>query len=73
MIDVTRYPSPEAAGATVIYAVPPALRLTTLGIRQVSPQAVAAARAFGSTRRQVLLKVLASQHPGLRRDRRSAG
>jgi glycine betaine/proline transport system permease protein len=46
-----------AAIATVIYAVPPALRLTNLGIRQVSPQAVEAARAFGSTRRQVLLKV----------------
>lgn len=43
--------------ATVIYAVPPAIRLTNLGIRQVTPQIVEAARAFGTTRRQLLFKV----------------
>jgi glycine betaine/proline transport system permease protein len=44
--------------ATVIYAIPPAIRLTNLGIREVQPSAVEAARAFGSTRTQTLFKVL---------------
>ena len=43
--------------ATFIFAVPPLIRLTNLGIRQVSPEAVEAALAFGSTRQQVLLEV----------------
>ena len=43
--------------ATVIYALPPAIRLTTLGIRQVPEQAVEAADAFGSTGGQKLRKV----------------
>jgi glycine betaine/proline transport system permease protein len=43
--------------ATVIYAIPPAVRLTNLGIRQVSEEALEAARAFGSTSRQLLYKV----------------
>ena len=43
--------------ATVIYAVPPAIRLTNLGIRQVSPELVEAARSFGATPAQLLLKV----------------
>ncbi len=43
--------------ASVLYALPPAIRLTNLGIRQVDPETVEAARAFGSTRFQVLLKV----------------
>ena len=43
--------------ATVIYAVPPAIRLTSLGIRQVSPNIVEAARSFGTTNRQLLWKV----------------
>ncbi len=43
--------------ATVIYAIPPAVRLTNLGIREVQPATVEAARAFGSTRWQVLRKV----------------
>ena len=43
--------------ATVIYAVPPAIRLTNLGIRQVSPGTVEAARSFGTTPRQLLVKV----------------
>ena len=44
--------------ATLIYAIPPAIRLTNLGIREVQPSAVEAARAFGSTRMQTLFKVL---------------
>lgn len=43
--------------ATIIYAVPPAIRLTNLGIRQVSPEIVEAALSFGTTPRQLLLKV----------------
>ena len=40
--------------ATVIYATPPLVRLTDLGIRQVDAEAVEAARAFGATRGQIL-------------------
>ena len=43
--------------ATVIYAMPPAARLTYLGIRQVNSATLEAAIAFGSTRRQVFQKV----------------
>jgi len=43
--------------ATFIFAVPPLIRLTNLGIRQVSPEAVEAAIAFGSTPRQILWNV----------------
>ena len=43
--------------ATVIYAVPPAIRFTNLGIRMVSTEVVEAARSFGSTPSQVLFKV----------------
>ena len=43
--------------ATVIYAVVPAIRLTSLGIRQVDREVVEAAISFGSTRRQALFKV----------------
>ena len=43
--------------ATVVYAIPPMIRLTNLGIRQVDPEVVEAARAFGSTPAQVLVKV----------------
>lgn len=43
--------------ASVIYALPPAIRLTDLGIRQVPKEIVEAARAYGSTPRQLLLKV----------------
>jgi glycine betaine/proline transport system permease protein len=47
----------NAAIATVIYALPPVVRLTTLGIRKVSPNTVEASRVFGSTTSQTLLKV----------------
>ncbi len=40
--------------ATVIYAVPPLIRLTDLGIREVDKEVVEAATAFGATRRQTL-------------------
>ena len=43
--------------ATGIYAVPPIIRLTNLGIRQVDVNTVEAARAFGTTRNQLLFKV----------------
>ena len=43
--------------STFIYAVPPVIRLTDLGIRQVAEDVVEAARAFGATSRQLLLKV----------------
>lgn len=43
--------------ATWIYAVPPVVRLTNLGIRQVPAETVEAAEAFGSTPWQLLWKV----------------
>ena len=43
--------------ATLIFAIPPAVRLTNLGLRQVSAEQLEAAAAFGSTPRQTLLKV----------------
>jgi len=46
-----------AVMATVIYAIPPIIRLTSLGIRQVMPSAVEAARSFGASPGQVLAKV----------------
>ena len=47
----------SAVIATVIYAVVPVIRLTSLGIRQVDKEVVEAAKAFGSTRAQALFKV----------------
>jgi glycine betaine/proline transport system permease protein len=43
--------------ATTIFAIPPAVRLTELGIRQVDKEVVEAAIAFGSRPRQVLRDV----------------
>ena len=43
--------------ATVIFAMPPAVRLTNLGIRQVTEEHVEAGLAFGCTPRQLLFKV----------------
>jgi glycine betaine/proline transport system permease protein len=43
--------------ATMIYAIPPAIRLTALGIRGVSSETVEAATSLGSTGSQVLRKV----------------
>ena len=47
----------SAVIATVIYAIVPVIRLTSLGIRQVDKEVVEAARSFGSTRWQTLFKV----------------
>lgn len=43
--------------ATLIFAMPPAVRLTNLGIRQVPEEIREAALAFGSDSKQMLLKV----------------
>jgi glycine betaine/proline transport system permease protein len=43
--------------ATVVYALPPLIRLTDLGIRHVDGEIVEAARAFGTTRMQLLFGV----------------
>ena len=48
---------PAGIFATIIYAVPPVIRLTNLGIRQVSPQIIEAASSFGASPRQMLTKV----------------
>jgi glycine betaine/proline transport system permease protein len=42
---------------TIIFSVAPLVRLTNLGIRQVPEDKIEAARAFGCTRRQMLVKV----------------
>jgi glycine betaine/proline transport system permease protein len=46
-----------AVVTTMIYAVPPAIRITALGIRGVPANTVEAATSFGATRWQVLTKV----------------
>lgn len=43
--------------ATVIFAIPPLIRLTNLGIRQVAGDLIEASDAFGATRWQKLYKV----------------
>lgn len=43
--------------ATIVFALPPIIRLTSLGIRQVHPELIEAALAFGATNWQVLCKV----------------
>ena len=45
------------AFATVIFAMPPVVRLTGLGIRQVPKNVVEASRSFGATPWQLLYKV----------------
>lgn len=44
----------NAVIATVVFAIPPGVRLTELGIRQVDSEMVEAGQAFGATPRQVL-------------------
>jgi len=46
-----------AVMATLIYAIPPIIRLTNLGIRQVDASVVEAGKSFGATPWQLLLKV----------------
>ncbi|MGZ4762548.1 MAG: ABC transporter permease [Ilumatobacteraceae bacterium] len=48
---------PAAIVATLIYAVPPAVRLTSLGLRQVPIVSTEVGRSFGSTGPQLLRKV----------------
>jgi glycine betaine/proline transport system permease protein len=43
--------------ATIVYAVPPVIRLTNVGIREVSPSVIEASHAFGSSYWQILFKV----------------
>ena len=43
--------------ATIVFSMPPIIRLTNLGIRQVHPELIEASLAFGSTPWQVLTKV----------------
>ncbi len=49
--------APSSTIATLIYAIPPAIRITSLGIRGVPAESVEAATSLGSTRWQVLTKV----------------
>ncbi|HEY92328.1 MAG TPA: proline/glycine betaine ABC transporter permease [Dehalococcoidia bacterium] len=46
-----------AVVATFIYAVPPCIRLTNLGIRQVAAEVIEAGKAFGSNQWQLLFKI----------------
>ena len=48
---------PAGIFATIIYALPPVIRLTNLGIRQVPPETVEAVRSFGASPLQILAKV----------------
>ena len=43
--------------ATMIYSMPPIIRLTNTGIRQVSKETVESATSFGSSKLQLLLKI----------------
>ena len=43
--------------ATLIYAMPPIIRLTNLGIRQVSKETIESAESFGSNKYQLLFKI----------------
>ncbi|MGO1461466.1 MAG: ABC transporter permease [Marinobacter sp.] len=47
----------SAIFATVIFSMPPAIRFTTLGIRQVPLELIEAADAYGATRTQKLFKL----------------
>ena len=49
--------NPAGIIATFIYAVPPLVRFTEIGIRSVRKDVIEAAESFGATRRQVLLNV----------------
>ncbi|WP_431923631.1 ABC transporter permease [Nonomuraea jabiensis] len=49
--------APAGAIATMIYSIPPAIRITALAISGVSPTAVEASSSLGATGRQTLFKV----------------
>ena len=55
--DAVRPGQDPAIIATVIYAVPPLIRLTDLGIRLVDREVLEASRAFGANPRQQLFGV----------------
>lgn len=48
---------PAGMIATLVFAIPPGVRLTELGIRQVDPEVVEAAEAYGANQRQLLFGV----------------
>ena len=48
---------PAGIFATIIYAIPPVIRLTNLGIRQVPSETIEAVRSFGASPLQILAKV----------------
>lgn len=48
---------PAGIFATIIYAIPPVIRLTNLGIRQVPSETIEAVRSFGASPFQILTKV----------------
>jgi len=54
LFNVGRVPGVIAA---VVYALPPGIRLTALGIREVPPETIEAAKSTGATNWQVLTKV----------------
>ena len=47
----------SALFSTVIFSIPPVIRLTSLGIRQIDKELIEASDAFGSTTMQKLVKV----------------
>ncbi|MEV0237085.1 ABC transporter permease subunit [Nonomuraea sp. NPDC050786] len=49
--------APAGAIATMIYSIPPAIRITALAVSEVSPTAVEASTSLGATRTQTLFKV----------------
>ncbi len=48
---------PAGAIATIIFSMPPVVRMTNLGIRQVPSDVIEAAQSLGSTGQQLLFKV----------------
>jgi glycine betaine/proline transport system permease protein len=54
LFNVGRIPGVIAA---VVYALPPGIRLTALGIREVPQETIEAARSTGATKLQILTKV----------------
>ena len=58
--------APAGAIATMIYAIPPAIRITALAISSVSPTAVEASASLGATRWQTVSRqVLPVAFPGI--------
>ncbi|MFW5841735.1 MAG: ABC transporter permease [Bacillota bacterium] len=49
--------NPSGVIATIIFAMPPVVRLTKLGIEQVPEEVIEAAKSMGSTSQQMLIKV----------------